>query len=158
MKIEIKKALLEGHTPEVIVEMAVHANHPELSKMNSGNIPARNEVAELIRANRSFKKEDPTNANYYDNNARFISQTGNLGLNTRDPLSNRYSQEIEKTKRVLQVPEVQQVREDMKRNGELATGLKLLNPAKVYASGELAQQRLINKMQSRPRLISSAKK
>ena len=31
MKIEIKQALLEGHTPEVIVE-AVHANHPRLNK------------------------------------------------------------------------------------------------------------------------------
>ena len=157
MKIEIKKALLEGYSLEAIVE-AVHANHPELSKKNSGNIPARNEVAKLILVNRSFKKEDPTHANYYDNNARFISQTGNLGLNTRDPLSNKYSQEIEKSKRFLQVPEVSQVREDMKRNGELATGLKLLNPAKVYASGELAQKRLIDKMQSKPRLISSAKK
>ena len=156
MKIEIKQALLEGHTPEVIVE-AVHANHPELNKKNSGNIPARNEVAKLILANRSFKKEDPINANYYDNNARFISQTGNLGLNTRDPLSNGFSRENEKAKRILQVPEVLQVREDMKRNGEFATGLKLLNPAKVYASGELAQKRLINKMQSKPRLISSAK-
>ena len=156
MKIQIKQALLEGHTPEVIVE-AVHANHPELNKMNSGNIPARNKVAELIRSTRSFKKEDPINANYYDNNARFISQTGNLGLNTRDPLSNGYSQEIEKNKRALQVPEVQQVREDMKRNGELTSGFNIFNPAKVIASGELAQQRLINKMQSRPRLISSAK-
>lgn len=31
MKIEIKQALLEGHSPEVIVE-AVHANHPHLDK------------------------------------------------------------------------------------------------------------------------------
>lgn len=158
MKVQIKQALLEGHTPEVIVEMAVHANHPELSKINSGNTPARNEVAELIRANRSFKNEDPTYANYYDNNARFISQTGNLGLNTRDPLSNKYSKEGQKMKRFLQVPEVLQIKENMKRNGELANGLNIFNPSKVYASGELAQQRLFDKMSSRPRAISSAKK
>lgn len=33
MKIEIKQALLEGYTPEVIVE-AVHANHKNLDKRN----------------------------------------------------------------------------------------------------------------------------
>lgn len=33
MKIPIKKALLEGHSPEVIIE-AVHANHKNLDKRN----------------------------------------------------------------------------------------------------------------------------
>lgn len=36
MQIKIKKALLEGHQPEIIIE-AVHANHPNLNKSTLKN-------------------------------------------------------------------------------------------------------------------------
>ena len=40
MKIEIKKALLEGYSLEAIVE-AVHANHSNLNKRNPENMKNR---------------------------------------------------------------------------------------------------------------------
>ena len=89
MKIEIKKALLEGHTPEVIVE-AVHINHPPLNKnalkdpktsyVDGKNIESnRKALANDINSNRSLrdifrKSKDNKNANYYDNGAREKSQ------------------------------------------------------------------------------------
>ena len=105
MKIEIKKALLEGHTPEVIVE-AIHVNHPRLDKRNPENISNRGELARKIRSFRSARDEvrpndrnpngsqnyvaavDPqgyennqAKANKYDNQARVISQRGDdVGL------------------------------------------------------------------------------
>lgn len=105
MKIEIKQALLEGYTPEVIVE-AVHANHPRLNKRNPDNISNRDEFARKIRSYRAARDEvrpdirypngsrnftaavDPqgyenyqAKANKYDNQARVISQQGDdVGL------------------------------------------------------------------------------
>ena len=114
MKIEIKQALLEGHTPEVIVE-AVHANHPELSKSKSGvslgytrkEIQGnRDNLAKEIKDlrssrdhNRELQGRDPSKpsftdqygnplerrwANEYDNRARQLSQTGSLNKEPRE--------------------------------------------------------------------------
>ena len=83
MKIEIKKALLEGHTPEVIVE-AVHVNHPTLNK-NIINRPDfkenRNLLADKIKSSRKVRdatRRDGDNhfANFYDNDGRKMSQVG----------------------------------------------------------------------------------
>ena len=80
MKIQIKKALLEGYTPEVIVE-AVHAGTvyekgTALGKMN------RPELAQSITSNRKTRDEfraynQEKFANTHDNLARIKSQTSN---------------------------------------------------------------------------------
>ena len=101
MKVQIKKALLEGHTPEVITE-AVHANHPEISKSKTGTafgytrpqIQAnRNDLAKSIKGSRRVRDEQRTSqnnsiaykdeaefhrkfANQMDNEARVKSQLG----------------------------------------------------------------------------------
>ena len=106
MKIEIKKALLEGYTLEAIVE-AVHANHPELSKSKSGTtlgytrpqIKAnRDDLAKSIRGSRRIRDEQRnsqtkaitkndaefyrTFANTMDNEARVQSQMGSKNINS----------------------------------------------------------------------------
>ena len=80
MKIEIKNLLLEGYSPEAIVE-AVHANHPDLDKRNPKNLPKRTEIAHSINSNikmrdtfRKLGKDDRANIN--DNLARYQSNTG----------------------------------------------------------------------------------
>ena len=101
MKIEIKNLLLEGYSPEVIVE-AVHANHPQLDKRNPENAGRRSEFAKDIRGIRAARDDlrvdkrypngskdfraniDTTGssdnrqarANHYDNEARSYSQQG----------------------------------------------------------------------------------
>lgn len=86
MQIQIKQALLEGHTPEVIVE-AVHANHPGLDKRNPANDDSRRMLAHMNRSDLRFRNSlrektlNPTHyknqeANLYDNSARNRSQTG----------------------------------------------------------------------------------
>ena len=77
MKIEIKKALLEGYTLEAIVE-AVHANHPDYSK-KTGLSSKRNELKDRILETRKDSKimkkwGDSRNSNFLDNKARAISQ------------------------------------------------------------------------------------
>ena len=77
MKIEIKKALLEGYTLEAIVE-AVHANHPDYSK-KTGLSSKRNELKDRIletRKDSKFMKKFGENqaSNLLDNKARAISQ------------------------------------------------------------------------------------
>ena len=77
MKIEIKKALLEGYTLEAIVE-AVHANHPDYSK-KTGLSSKRNELKDRIleaRKDSKFMKKlgDSRHSNFLDNKARAISQ------------------------------------------------------------------------------------
>ena len=56
MQIEIKKALLEGYTPEVIVE-AVHANHPKLNKRNPYTKAYRDVVAQEISGYRKDRDQ-----------------------------------------------------------------------------------------------------
>ena len=80
MKVEIKQALLEGHSPEVIVE-AVHTNHPLYRKYKNSqfNLQNRRELAKRIIDTRAdsklFKKlGDTPYSNYLDNKARAISQ------------------------------------------------------------------------------------
>lgn len=106
MQIEIKKALLEGYAPEVIVE-AVHANHPEISKSKTGTafgytrpqIQAnRNDLAKSIKGSRRVRDEQRTSqnnsiaykdeaefhrkfANQMDNEARVKSQLGSIDKN-----------------------------------------------------------------------------
>ena len=77
MKIEIKKALLEGYNLEAIVE-AVHANHPDYSK-KTGLPSKRNELKDRIletRKDSKFMKKFGENqaSNLLDNKARAISQ------------------------------------------------------------------------------------
>ena len=88
--INIKKALLEGHTPEVIVE-AVHANHPHLDKKpgtpgdthnKTGdwlhNVKDyRNELAKDIRAHRT-KRDAGMDPAFHDNMARLRSSNANF--------------------------------------------------------------------------------
>ena len=81
MKIEIKKALIEGHTPEVIVE-AVHANHGmyydrKYSRGTNKSI-TRDQAAQRIldiRKNRDNARESGLHdkANFLDNEARATS-------------------------------------------------------------------------------------
>ena len=95
MKIEIKKALLEGYTLESISE-AIHANHKHLDKRRLKD-PAtsytdgkaieqnRKELRDNIKVSRGFRddlrksnamgKETAKDANYWDNDARGKSQT-----------------------------------------------------------------------------------
>lgn len=106
MKLEIKQALLEGHTPEVIVE-AVHANHPELSKSKTGTtlgytrpqIQAnRGDLAKSIKGSRRIRDDQRNNqnntkikkdeaefhrkfANQMDNESRVKSQMGSENKN-----------------------------------------------------------------------------
>ena len=91
MKIGIKRALLEGHTPEVIVE-AVHANHPTLNK-NILNRPDfkenRNILADRIRSSRKVRdtareKGDTHFANFNDNEGRRMSQNGDSYSNPNE--------------------------------------------------------------------------
>jgi hypothetical protein len=72
MKIQIKQALLEGYSPEVIVE-AVHANHPGLDKRNPETKANRDSLAKDIKAVRgSGRSMHPQ----VDNYARSMSQVG----------------------------------------------------------------------------------
>ena len=92
MKIEIKKALLEGTLPDQIITEAVHTNHPTLSKdkrdsrftsYTRGNQIQlnRDHLAQSIKNSRKSRDynrsiDDHSSANYSDNFARGISQTG----------------------------------------------------------------------------------
>ena len=89
MKVEIKQALLEGHTPEVIVE-AVHANTvyekgTTLGKMNrpelARSIKSSRDLRDMAngKGNRSIAEAfkipvDKKFANIQDNSARLRSQ------------------------------------------------------------------------------------
>ena len=102
MKIEIKKALLEGTLPEQIITEAKHANHPDLDKRSTSyisrvdGIPSttsisdnRNKLAEKIKMARKVRdvarsKNDPHFANYYDNEVRKMSQIGNTSSNVKE--------------------------------------------------------------------------
>ena len=80
MKIGIKQALLEGHTPEVIVE-AVHANHKNLDKRNPENKEARKLFANGLKTSKisrdsERKYGDDKEANFHDNRSRVNSQMG----------------------------------------------------------------------------------
>lgn len=88
LKIQIKKALLEGHAPEEIVE-AVHANHPDLNKELFTSM-ARNDLAGSIKSARisrdTFRKKEKDNfANIEDNYARKLSREGG----TKTPIINK---------------------------------------------------------------------
>ena len=106
MKIEIKKALLEGYTLEAIVE-AVHANHPHLNKSRfkdknltysagkeieknrkslATDIKSMRGLRDDLRKNAADGKGSEHNvrartqeANLFDNNARARSQIGGEG-------------------------------------------------------------------------------
>lgn len=108
MKIEIKKALLEGYSLEAIVE-AVHANHPNLNKKHfkDPNLSYkegkqieqnRKRLADEIKVSRKYRdgfrklssnqekargNDDALQfekyANHNDNIARALSQTGGNG-------------------------------------------------------------------------------
>ena len=97
MKIKIKQALLEGYTPEVIVE-AVHTNHPRLDKRLLKDPTTsyadgkaiennRNRLAteiKDIRGLRDYARKDYHSqniANKEDNRSRGLSQSGNLVTN-----------------------------------------------------------------------------
>lgn len=111
MKIEIKKALLEGHLPEVIIE-AVHANHPSLNK-NIQNRPDfkenRDNLAGQLKSSRKVRdmargEGDKYFANYYDNDARKISQKGDTHSNVMEQgnKSNlRLAKDMAKTPRII---------------------------------------------------------
>lgn len=100
MKIEIKKALLEGTLPEQIITEAVHANDPRLNKNDMFTGENRSELARAISsarqsrdlrrmlANQSGFDRDIENryANGHDNFARKISATGN---SSREPVPQR---------------------------------------------------------------------
>ena len=77
MKIEIKKALLEGYTLEAIVE-AVHANHPDYSKktgLSSNRNKLKDRILETRKDSKFMKKFGENQAsNLLDNKARAISQ------------------------------------------------------------------------------------
>lgn len=95
MKIEIKQALLEGHTPEVIVE-AVHANTvyekgTAQGKMNRPGLAQSikdSRTQRDIRSNWSKKgigdAKDVVDGNYFDNEARIKSQVSKETLNRKD--------------------------------------------------------------------------
>lgn len=95
MKLEIKKALLEGHAPEVIVE-AVHANTvyekgTTLGKMNRPGLAQSikdSRTQRDIRSNWSKKgigdAKEVADGNYFDNEARIKSQISKETLNRKD--------------------------------------------------------------------------
>ena len=154
MKIQIKKALLEGHTPDVIVE-AVHANHPELSKKNSLNTRPRkrlaNELGQLRRERDEYRKDGQAMyANNHDNYARFRSSTGAFGEYSRDPMHNITGASIRTgIKRISNDPNIV----NMEKNNELHTGLKIYLPSYNREN----QKVLEDKMMKSPRTFASAK-
>lgn len=152
MKVEIKKALLEGTSPEAITE-AVHANHPHLDKRRFElNALKRDKLANDISEYRRYRDQyrnnieqngevlphtSPTDklrnnrrANEFDNKARGISQTGGL-----------FSKE-----NFLGEVGINRPKEDRSTIG------KVLN-LPIYSSVSES----INKQRSKPRIISSAK-
>lgn len=153
MKIEIKQALLEGYNPEVIVE-AVHANHPELNKKNSGNLNSRNQLANELKTYRkersNFRNENRNDlANNRDNYSRVRSSTGAMGQYSRDPLSNNISKLSTGLKRMTQDPTMIK----MVKNKELHSGLKAILPSNYAENSE----KIESKLNSAPRVFTSAK-
>ena len=100
MKIEIKKALLEGHTPEQIITEAKHAGSvyekgTALGKMN------RPELAQSIKDSRTQRDirsnwtkkgigdhKDVADSNYFDNEARIKSQMSKPKLSIMNDIPN----------------------------------------------------------------------
>ena len=128
MLLPIKKALLEGYTLEAIVE-AVHANHPQLDKRRLKDpatsykegkeiVQNRKKLTDNIktfRGNRDITREfaaeggrsadnvreNTQSANYWDNHARAISQTGGESVvhtaelkNIKFPKSHRVAENV----------------------------------------------------------------
>lgn len=90
IQIEIKKALLEGYAPEVIVE-AVHANHPTLDKNKPENKINRMLLKDDIKSSRTQRDISRSNAKKYEELSEKISkpiinQTINLPLKQADSI------------------------------------------------------------------------
>lgn len=160
--INIKQALLEGYTAQEITE-AVHANHPHLDKRKlertaSERINLANDISNY-RRNRdeyrnnkgkigeietnvtvdpntspTYKQLSQRKANQFDNRARSVSQTG--GFFKRSPLIDFMGDVV-----------VNRPKEDKTTIG------KLFNLPNYISDTES-----INKIRTKPRIISSAKK
>lgn len=80
MKIEIKKALLEGQLPEQIITEAKHAGTPyeKGTPLGTLNRPILNNSIRFERSDRDYERSigAHSDANYSDNRARLKSQMG----------------------------------------------------------------------------------
>ena len=97
MKIEIKKALLEGHTPEQIITEAKHAgtlyekgtalgkmNRPALAQSIKSDLAQRDHRRDLINKGIGNPETHEARGNYFDNEARVKSQISKEKLSRKD--------------------------------------------------------------------------